>query len=196
MADILTTFTPSPRVDLFGDLPPGTLGDHTYYPRGRVEFKVVSGAITAKSTSTDTATVITNCNLPIGYGYAFEYGLMNAQFSTAALDADNFSNVGKWLIDDGSDSDGFVIGSLLSQGGSRSNRNAGSEKTWEFVKPFCPPFYSRDGSQALLQCQVFDTDTADATETGVWTFYASFLQFTMRQVTDVRVNSPTPVRMC
>lgn len=190
MAHQAQSITPTPNIQLF-NRPPTIQAEETYLPRGRVIFSQ-DDTITAKNAG-DTNQIQYLLNLPVNFGYVPEFFSLGLFFPTDA-DAANYEQWGQLAFqwtNPAVDTDTNVF--LRSEGTIGAPTNRG--RIFTPVTHLCEPFKAEFPNTRLIAiCQ--DTDSVNATAAGTANLYATFLQYDIRQLDDVRVNAPVPVRVC
>lgn len=171
--------------------PPTILAEETFLPRGRVTFRDIT-TITAKSAG-DTKQFQYILKLPLNYGYVVEFLSLAVAFSSQA-DADNYNEFGQANLqfsNPGVVNDARVFVRSAGSAGSPTSVS----KIWTYASHMCEPFPAAVSPTRMI-LNVYDTDGTNATGAATSELFATFLQYDIRQLDDVRVNAPAPVRMC
>lgn len=188
MAHSLQTITPTAAIQSFQ----GAQTELTYLPRSRIIFSG-KATITAKNAA-DSKTVQIDMTLPQNFAYVMDSGFVSF-YSGSAAGALNYSNLGslelQWSTGTADEPD--VIEQIESKGEIGFEQSGtGALKTWNRVHQFSEVMYNQSGAAVVANVGLYDTDAA-GTPALTCKYYYSFLQYDIRQVTQVPVNAPTPV---
>lgn len=192
MAEQSVSITTSRSVSPFSGLPSFT--ENSYLPRGMISYQASGAAIAAKTLG-NTMTVTTTCTLPENFAYSLT-GLSILVDCTTAKDASQFDVVGYAQVENDNAAPITTFIELFSRGPVGVSSNAGDRLMWTPQSKWCPLMFNLTGNSPELQVVLTDNDTANAADARRCFFQADFLIYDIRQVTDVRVNAPMPVRTC
>ena len=194
MAEVTQTIVPVATNVSFDDVP---TGENNIYPRGKICFQG-QNSVTLKGAG-DVKTLLVDFNLPPNFAYAIDQLILNLESATSATDPDQYDDLALLQVNHFSSVSGTTAITripLLSNGVQLMNNQSDSIKTWQTrpsVGDFKEVFHSPSGAAPLLIAQLFDTDGVGATAALTLRFYLTFLQYDIRQVNKVAVNSPMPV---
>lgn len=189
MAHITQTITQAiTRIQPFADLPPT---ENNIYPRRRL-IAQSSTTITAKD-ALDTKTIDIDVTLPVNFAYALDQ-LYIGLGAGGNLDVDNYEPLALCTLQFSNAALSDVFFSMESPGITFQDLD-GSRQTYSVspTQKFSELFSNQIGLAPTLSIALNDRDAVNLTAALNLRFYASFLQYDIRQVDQVVVNAPMPV---
>lgn len=179
------------RIQPFADRP---MDENNIYPRRRL-IAQSSTAITAKD-ALDTKTIDLTLTLPPNFAYALDQ-LFARLGSATSIDSDNYTNLAFCSLD-------FTVGPIaedvfftLESPGDVIDDVDGAAKMYALAQEqrFTEVFFNQAGVSPVMVVSMNDIDAVNNTDALNLRFYASFLEYDIRQTDDVVVNAPMPVHL-
>lgn len=160
-------------------------------PAGEFIFNVRDGAVDQPGVG-DSAQVNITCTLPVNHVYALT-DLSSSVVVTASAGGNNWELVQHCILQNnilGAGSGQTMVYNLRFDGPGEFRNGGSAVVGWAVEKPVMPKFLVTGGSFLLVRLSNLTTNDVAA----VVNFSARFLQYSLEQLFDVDVNSPTLIR--